>query len=75
MKKLRLEIEALVVESFEASGTDGDAGTVEGRAYTPGCDSIQICGPYNGSYDPCTETYVPCADTSDAVCTRAAGGC
>ena len=75
MKKLKLEIDALVVESFEASRTEADAGTVEGNAWTPGCDSFRLCGPNDPSYDPCTETGVPCWDTSDAVCTQELGGC
>jgi hypothetical protein len=71
MKKLKLEIDALVVESFEASRTEAKAGTVQGLAWTPACDSIRICGPNDPSYDPCTETGVPCWDTGDAVCTQA----
>ncbi|HEV7589729.1 MAG TPA: hypothetical protein VGO40_16555 [Longimicrobium sp.] len=73
MKKLKVEIDALAVESFEASDTLADAGTVEGLAYTPGCDSIRICLPNDPSYDPCGETYSPCGDTRDPVCTGSQG--
>ena len=73
MEKLRLEIDELQVESFEASGVAADAGTVQGLAWTPGCDSVQICGPNDPSYDPCGETYSPCGDTSDRVCTGSQG--
>ena len=69
MKKLKLEIDALAVESFEASDVQAEAGTVEGLGYTPACDSFRICGPKDPSYDPCGETYSPCGDTSDPVCT------
>lgn len=43
MKKLSLKVESLAVESFEAGAAAYPVGTVQGRAYTPGCDSIQIC--------------------------------
>jgi hypothetical protein len=75
MKKLRLEIEQLAVESFEASEPAAGAGTVHGRGETAGCDSIRLCLPDDPSYDPCTETGVPCWDTGDAICTRATGCC
>ena len=75
MKKLRLEVDALEVESFEAVSANDDPGTVLGLGWTPGCDSVRICGPNDPSYDPCTETGVPCWDTSDAVCTLEQGGC
>lgn len=75
MKKLRLQVDELEVESFDASGAEADEGTVLGLAWTPACDSIRICAPKDPSYDPCTETGMPCWDTSDAVCTQEAGGC
>ncbi|HSU12587.1 hypothetical protein [Longimicrobium sp.] len=62
MKKLKLEIEALEVESFEASESKAEAGTVEGRGWTPACDSFRICGPKDPSYDPC-------GPTEDLACT------
>ena len=73
MQKLKLEVDALEVESFEASGVQADAGTVEGLAWTPGCDSVRICPPNDPSRDPCGETYSPCGDTSDSVCTGSQG--
>lgn len=73
MKKLRLEIVALEVESFESTRAEVEEGTVQGLAWTPGCDSVQICGPDDPSYDPCGETYSPCGDTSDPVCGGSAG--
>ena len=75
MKKLRLELDALEVESFEAVSAQDGAGTVQGAGWTPACDSVRICGPNDPSYDPCTATSVPCYDTSDAVCTQPQGGC
>ena len=75
MKKLKLEITALEVESFEAAKAPAEAGTVEGQNLTPLCDSVRVCGPNDPSYDPCTETGVPCWDTSDAICTGATGCC
>jgi hypothetical protein len=73
MKKLKLELDALTVESFEASRAEADTGTVEGQAWTPGCDSINLCPPTDPSRDPCGETYSPCGDTSDPVCGGSAG--
>ena len=42
MEKLRLDLDRLVVESFDAGGTLS-RGTVQGLAYTPCCDSIEQC--------------------------------
>jgi hypothetical protein len=63
MRKLKLQIDALAVESFDTETTPPAAGTVEGRAWTPGCDSIRICKPDDPSYDPCT------GDTGELACT------
>ena len=73
MKKLKLEIDALDVESFEAARVEADAGTVLGAGNTPGCNTIQICLPTDPSRDPCGETYSPCGDTSDPACGGSAG--
>jgi hypothetical protein len=70
MKKLKLEIDALEVESFDASGTRAEAGTVHGRGETAGCDSLRICGPTDPSYDPCPVTSTQCdSDGTWTVCT------
>jgi hypothetical protein len=53
MKKLKLGIDALKVESFEASGAQDGAGTVQGLACTPLCNTVRICAPNDPSYDPC----------------------
>ncbi len=53
MKKLKLEIDALKVESFEASGDQAGQGTVQGFACTPRCNSVRFCVPFDPSYDPC----------------------
>ena len=63
MKKLRLDPDALVVESFDAVTVAADGGTVQGLAYTPGCDSIRICLPNDPSYDPCSP------DSGELACT------
>jgi hypothetical protein len=53
MKKLKLKIDALKVESFEAIGAQVVPGTVQGFACTPLCDSVRVCLPNDPSYDPC----------------------
>jgi hypothetical protein len=70
MKKLTLKIETLQVESFEATGTHAEAGTVQGLALTPRCDSVRICTPTDPSYDPCPVTATQCdSDNTWTVCT------
>jgi len=74
MKKLKLEIDSLDVESFESTRVEAGAGTVQGAAYTPGCpDSMHVCPLTDPSRDPCGETYSPCGDTSDPACGGSAG--
>lgn len=73
MKKLKLDVDALAVDSFEASAAEADPGTVQGLGWTPACPSVRICPPKDPSYDPCGETYSPCGDTSDPVCTGSQG--
>jgi hypothetical protein len=51
MKKLKLELDALAVESFEAGAALERVGTVHGLDKTspaPGCDSMQVCRPKLG---------------------------
>lgn len=47
MRKVRLEVEALEVESFVADGAGGERGTVHGAQLSFGCtlslDSIERC--------------------------------
>ena len=70
MKKLTLRIDALQVESFEASGAPEEGGTVHGRGWTPGCDSVRLCAPTDPSYDPCPVTATQCgSDQTWTVCT------
>ena len=69
MKKLKLEIEALRVESFEPDDGEGShGGTVHGRVHYTVVD--QSCGcPVTDLAHTCT-----CADTSeraDCFCTEA----
>lgn len=55
MRKMRMEVEALDVQSFEMGGTPG-AGTVRGHvddgSFVNTC--VQSCGPFctNGTFDP-----------------------
>ncbi|HEX8903377.1 MAG TPA: hypothetical protein VF771_00900 [Longimicrobiaceae bacterium] len=59
MKKLRLEIETLDVESFATAPLDGAAGTVRGAAETNLCSQGPVtCHP---TYDPCDTCATSCA--------------
>lgn len=72
MRKLKLEIDALEVESFEASDAQADAGTVQGLGLTPACNTERICAPTDPSYDPCPVTSTQCgSDQTWTVCTCA----
>ncbi len=76
MKKLKLELDALKVESFESGAAGERGGTVRGNApATALCDSIQICSIKNGnaSFDgscglectgTCGNTYGDCCGAS-----------
>ncbi|HET6764737.1 MAG TPA: hypothetical protein VFH27_13725 [Longimicrobiaceae bacterium] len=74
MKKLRLEIEALEVESFEpVARAGGRRGTVAGNiaAYqTFGCQLTELCE----SWDPCLDTQDTCPDTGWQQCGYSYGG-
>ncbi|HLM69407.1 MAG TPA: hypothetical protein VK358_17840 [Longimicrobium sp.] len=71
--KIRLNLEALAVESFETAGPDALRGTVHGNAcsdttcYQVRCD-VTYGGPGNGTCDyscggdPCQATDVNCSD-------------
>lgn len=54
MAKLKLRLETLAIESFDAGAADGVRGTVRGAATQPGggCEPTQ---PYS-CYFPCNET-------------------
>ena len=58
-KKLRLEIDALAVESFETAMPRGAHGTVRGAEATAACsDGPVTCHPTN---DPCDTCDTSCA--------------
>jgi hypothetical protein len=73
MKKIRLDVEAIAVESFETSGEQGEAGTVQahmplprprtGNAEDWTCDRFQWTCDCPDSH---WQTYcgLPCGDTS-----------
>ncbi|HSU14152.1 hypothetical protein [Longimicrobium sp.] len=64
MKKLRLSIDELNVESFLTAGKAGDTGTVEGFDSTTG--GQRLCG--------CTDNGDPC-DTDGCGTYACSGGC
>jgi len=74
MKKLRLEIESLEVESFEpVARAEGRRGTVAGNiaAYVSfGCLLTEQCE----SWDPCLDTQDTCPDTGWQQCGYSYGG-
>jgi hypothetical protein len=59
MRKLKLDVDALQVESFEAHAGDArEVGTVRANVITPNCSAVDECGP---TY---FEATCNCADTS-----------
>lgn len=57
MRKLKLDIQALRVESFDAVVSPGAyAGTVRGNGYTPGCDVEVITAGPTCEGESCVET-------------------
>jgi hypothetical protein len=73
MKKLRLQVDELRVETFEAGGGGGRRGTVHGRYDTQYCgtepvdDSINYCSPPPTSLFSCDYT---CGNTCSCGCTN-----
>ena len=62
MKKLKLEVEALTVESFTTASAGEPAGTVQGHAATQRCQSVAVCPQsWNCPFTQPVETcQVPC---------------
>jgi hypothetical protein len=56
MKKLKLEVDALKVDSFSTDGEDGEGGTVRGLSGEAGfwssCGEICTCDSCDGCEDP-----------------------
>ena len=60
MRKLKLDVDALRVESFEAVAGNGRLGTVRGNVVTPDCsEAFGTCPGFTCFDDTCG-----CADTS-----------
>ena len=78
MKKMRLELEELAVESFETAGMPAERGTVQGQEITARCSDFlaecteRTCGGYTCdgpscpalSCDACGSYYCATADYS-----------
>lgn len=69
MKKLKLEIDALQVESFESTTQTAQPGTVRGREDSSGyggcadaCYSMSACDSWQSCYT------LDCGQTCDATC-------
>ncbi|HEX6370114.1 MAG TPA: hypothetical protein VF006_14430 [Longimicrobium sp.] len=80
MKKLKLQIEDLAIESFATAAQAGDEGTVVGHAtqgnkYT--CDPrVGTCFGYTCIDATCDKTCGDtCGDTCDFTCDPAVGTC
>jgi hypothetical protein len=68
MRKLRLELEALMVESFHTDARAGGAGTVRGAAHDSGDSECPNCW----SADPCTDIPIEtCTCTCEPIGTCA----
>lgn len=75
MKKLRLELDELAVESFAANERDGSRGTVAGREFTQYADE---CVTPNGTCERgCWDGTVAysCAATCQGSCASCQGTC
>lgn len=57
VKKLKLTVEALAVDSFATGNADGPIGTVQGQEFVP-TSPHPTCGPATRLTDcPCTPAY------------------
>lgn len=66
MKKMNLDVEALVVESFETSDVRGERGTVRGHGYTDTTCAQRVCTcPTVGNGFTCADT---CQDSCGGTC-------
>lgn len=66
-RKLSLDLDALVVETFETENTPGGRGTVRAHAYTDTCGQ-RVCGIPTGGGVTCNSCQVTCLDTCEASC-------
>jgi hypothetical protein len=84
MKKIRLRVETLAVETFETSRAEDVIGTVEGHMPPPtplrSCDpAVWTCNRLQGTCDTCAQqtafTYCgsPCSNTAAQDYTCASG--
>jgi hypothetical protein len=74
MRKLRLELDSLAVESFTAVDAPAERGTVRGHVslYWEDCDASQTCA---GAGWPCDPTDQSCAGTCfENTCHPGCGG-
>lgn len=79
MKKLRLELDALRVESFDTAGGAGGRGTVQGHNVTYGESWDWPCEPVDSDYtaDPaqCQTQAYTCAASCNGTCHSCNGTC
>lgn len=78
MKKLKLDLDDVELESFEMAPQESASGTVHGMTADDGCWSWNVTGCLtgcNGSYDPtgcaCSQdwSYCACFTAADSNCT------
>jgi hypothetical protein len=63
MTKLKLDVDALEVESFASGEAPARIGTVRGFSgdvCSAGCPSFRICPPTDPSYNPCPSWDIAC---------------
>ena len=74
MRKLKLEIETLVVESFDTRAAEGGAGTVHGHASYPlGCHTPPDSYPDTCDYATCAG--MTCWESCNGTCDCGTVGC
>jgi hypothetical protein len=72
MRKLKLSLEALQVDSFHATDAGSARGTVPGHSFTQYADEscFQSC---NGSCNTCNSCYGGCGGTGAGTCGATCG--
>lgn len=76
MQKIRLDLDALRVDSFETDAATGAHGTVHGHGKAPlqepASDYNGVCNSY---YDSCNGTCASCVNTCWASCNGTCNSC
>lgn len=75
MRKLKLQLDALKVETFATSGHRARRGTVAGHGITQSGTCGTGCGGYTDGGDTCMGGQWTCHDSCDTGCNSYFGTC